>query len=93
MIPPWLALTPRMMFPPPITIPVSTPAIARLFISPAIYLITSGSIPKPELPASASPENLTKTRLGFIFILILYKNSQILAKKALKSVKNYLLNR
>src|SRR5690606_32881268 len=51
-----------MMFPPPITIAISTPSAWTSRISSAIPRITVGAMPKPFSPARPSPESLMTTR-------------------------------
>src|SRR6516162_8883050 len=55
--------TPRKMFPPPTTTATSTPSRAVSAISPATWVRTSGLIPYPWCPISASPEILRRMRL------------------------------
>src|ERR1041384_1408495 len=55
--------TPRKMFPPPTTTATSTPSLAVSAISPATWVRTSGLIPYPCCPISASPEILRRMRL------------------------------
>ena len=56
------AETPRMMFPPPMTMATSTPRRATSAISSARRSTTAGSMPKDWLPRSASPESFSRTR-------------------------------
>src|SRR5512143_2905400 len=56
------AETPRMMFPPPMTIATSTPRRATSAISSARRSTTDGSIPKDWLPRRASPESFSRIR-------------------------------
>src|SRR3954468_19560382 len=55
--------TPRKMLPPPTTTATSTPRRAVSAISPATWVRTSGLMPYPWLPISASPEILRRMRL------------------------------
>src|ERR1043165_722359 len=54
---------PRQMFPPPTTTAICTPRFATSAISDATTRRTSGLIPYPVVPMSASPEILRSTRL------------------------------
>src|SRR5579883_2581203 len=55
--------TPRKKLPPPSTKAISTCNARRLTISSAIAPSRWGSMPNSRLPASASPESLSRTRL------------------------------
>src|SRR5215475_5987786 len=55
--------TPRKMLPPPTTTATSTPSRAVSAISPATWVRTSGLMPYPWCPISASPEILRRMRL------------------------------
>src|SRR4051794_6559552 len=55
--------TPRKMFPPPITTPISTPMRATCAISPTIVSIVLRLIPNASSPIRASPESLRRIRL------------------------------
>src|SRR5687768_15805661 len=54
---------PRHRFPAPITTATSTPNSKTSLILLAMASASSTSIPKPDLPTSASPLNLRRTRL------------------------------
>src|SRR3954464_3169662 len=55
--------TPRKMFPPPITTPISTPMRATCAISPTIVSIVLRLIPNASSPIRASPESFRRIRL------------------------------
>src|SRR6266513_5760587 len=57
-----LAAVPRMMFPPPITIPSSTPSLSPSWISRARRSSATASRPCPCSPASTSPLSFRRTR-------------------------------
>src|SRR3954468_21170242 len=60
---PWLlAEIPRQIFPPPMTIAVSTPCSATRLICRARRSTTTGSMPKADSPTIASPLSLRRTR-------------------------------
>ena len=53
---------PRMMLPPPITMPICVPIEAASRICSAMPRNTSGWMPKPWFPASTSPESFSTMR-------------------------------
>src|SRR5215475_16118900 len=61
------AWMPRKMFPPPMTMAVSTSRSWMVRISRARRSRTAGSMPYPCSPASASPESFSRTRLNLGF--------------------------
>src|SRR3954452_13270108 len=62
-MPRWLAARPRMMLPPPATMPSWMPRSCTSRTSSAMAETTFSSMPKGWLPISASPESLSRTRL------------------------------
>src|SRR5215217_2131062 len=64
---PWLlAEIPRQIFPPPMTIAVSTPCPATRLICRAKRSTTPGSMPKADSPTIASPLSLRRTRRNLL---------------------------
>src|SRR5438105_2212990 len=57
------AVTPRKIFPPPITMAICTPALCTATISSAMLASVSASMPVRRPPISASPESLRRMRL------------------------------
>src|SRR6516164_313998 len=57
------ATTPRIKFPPPITMATSTPSLPISWTSSAMRAVTLGSTPKPWFPRRASPLSFSSTRL------------------------------
>src|SRR5581483_7944381 len=66
-IPSVAAVTPRKMFPPPMTMTICTPALCTATISSAIPARVSASMPVRRPPISASPESFRRMRLYFGF--------------------------
>ena len=64
MSPDWASSAPRMMLPPPTTTAIWVPVWAADLISLAMELSSWVEIPKPPGEQKASPESLSRTRLG-----------------------------